>query len=1228
MPKFVNTFIGGLDRDTVPTSYGNKNYYNARNFSIVVAEDLSSATLTNDKGVTTKLTYDVSNASKKIVGFTKTSTSIVLFIQCPGTIGEIHEILFTALEVGSINLYGDTYLKIRNTFNFGNRVEAIAREETPLLRKIYWVDGQNPIRFCNLASDISGYSIIQFEINQDVTFSQPIYSKLISGNLKTGVYQYAYCLYNQNAGQTSYSPFSQFIQVSETGLTSSSTAFQGSAIGVETNSGIEISINDSNTNFGYIRVISIFYTTPTSVPEITIIFEGAKTSSLTVSHTGAQLLGTLVLEEAIANSIILIPKTIASKYNYLFVGNITEQDFDVDFDARTYRFDNSVTPKSRMYKDNSNYIDVLAGNYPSGDTDYNLSIKNRLDLDVSPTTGNALYKYQSNGSTIGGEGPNVSYTFATNDLKFRETPTGLGIWGVNESIGYSDPSQNDNVGYQRDEIYRFGIVFFNSKGQSSFVKWIGDIRMPHYSDSSNLYSLIVSSDYIRVLGITFTFNFTELLSNYPDVVSYQIVRAERTYDIATVVDCGYIGHLQKDGTYLYWGGWGNQVTISGVYPALHSSITSTHAPKSIVEYICSETNYNKNNDGGYERLDICGATITHTAKRTSSDTYSVDNVVLSSILPSSTFGAIINIDSTVLFRAQRLVSGVQSLPAIFGSYSLRTRSHIDANGSRGFKGTTLVFKLASDVSTTTVPSLTNDTPSYVLRRRTTYPYGGYSISAISNTIYYPCSLLQPIGNSSITVYGGDTYITKFEYMRTHWADGTGSTWDTDRFAQIVQCMVESKLNLDYTTNDKWSTFDDNIVSTANIANSGFTYMALWEKSGTWEFYVNGPNATKYYVQTKDLYTYNPVYSLSTGSKSYISKPINFTENTVYNTRVQVSEKKINGEVTDSWLQFLSNNIIDVDNQFGALTKLYNHNNLLFYFQPKGFGVVPVEDREIITTSTGASVSIGTGGVLKRYDYISTNAGTSLPNSIVGTDSNLYFIDDDLKKVCKLQNGSGFEFLSDTKGLYAYMNNTDLTSVNTMYSPKSKEIIFSFPTESLKYNEYTNSFISFSDTIFDFGVYEKGSAYIFKNTYGTYWYISGNTLGTGDYGVYSSDHKNTTKTPSSLQLIINPARQITTRLDLIELSTEVVDSGINIVDETFSTIRLENNYQDTGVINLISDDNIVRRFRTWRFNKIRNQNDDGRFIDNYSKLTLSFTNDGTTKMRVNDITTTFSPLNLR
>jgi hypothetical protein len=147
---------------------------------------------------------------------------------------------------------------------------------------------------------------------------------------------------------------------------------------------------------------------------------------------------------------------------------------------------------------------------------------------------------------------------------------------------------------------------------------------------------------------------------------------------------------------------------------------------------------------------------------------------------------------------------------------------------------------------------------------------------------------------------------------------------------------------------------------------------------------------------------------------------------------------------------------------------------------------------------------------------------------------------------------------------------------------------------------------------------------------TYYYASMVTLNTGSYGKYSLVYPTpATYSTSTLEHIINPARNIVGKFDIVELSTEVYNSTTNQPTTTFDSIRLQNNYQDTGVIPLVPSTNITRRFRTWRFNTIRNSTDEGRLVDNYAKLSLSFTNNnGTDKIIVSDIITTFSPLNIK
>jgi len=67
--------------------------------------------------------------------------------------------------------------------------------------------------------------------------------------------------------------------------------------------------------------------------------------------------------------------------------------------------------------------------------------------------------------------------------------------------------------------------------------------------------------------------------------------------------------------------------------------------------------------------------------------------------------------------------------------------------------------------------------------------------------------------------------------------------------------------------------------------------------------------TSYNVNIGDLYKYNTVYSVEESAESSIVKPLDHEFTNVNKYKVIASEKKLNGEINDSWTNFLSNNLI-------------------------------------------------------------------------------------------------------------------------------------------------------------------------------------------------------------------------------------------------------------------------------------------------------------------------------
>ena len=99
------------------------------------------------------------------------------------------------------------------------------------------------------------------------------------------------------------------------------------------------------------------------------------------------------------------------------------------------------------------------------------------------------------------------------------------------------------LGYQRDEIYRFGIVFYNNRQQKTSVHWIGDIKMPcQRMAGTDIYSKIHPFHFneplerddstIKLselvgysLGVSFRLRNLDKLKEQ-GVVAYEIVRCQ------------------------------------------------------------------------------------------------------------------------------------------------------------------------------------------------------------------------------------------------------------------------------------------------------------------------------------------------------------------------------------------------------------------------------------------------------------------------------------------------------------------------------------------------------------------------------------------------------------------------------------------------------------------------------------------------------------------------------
>ena len=134
--------------------------------------------------------------------------------------------------------------------------------------------------------------------------------------------------------------------------------------------------------------------------------------------------------------------------------------------------------------------------------------------------------------------------------------------------------------------------------------------------------------------------------------------------------------------------------------------------------------------------------------------------------------------------------------------------------------------------------------------------------------------------------------------------------------------------------------------------------------------------------------------------------------------------------------------------------------------------------------------------------------------------------------------------------------------------------------------------------------------------------------TGGAGVYEHNRGNRgtfygITSPSTVQILVNPNLDTINVYNNVELMTEVYDTdGSNVLDETIDSVRVTNDFQDSGVISFVSGTNIKRRLRKWRFTVPREGR--ARIRDAHAKMLFSYSNTGNKRFIFHDVITHFLP----
>lgn len=553
----INTFSKGMDADTTYDSVSAEHYIFGKNVRItnntLIAEEA-------DANTTEGIVTPVYEGKKMVFEDAPDNIDCILAIKTLDDIGGV-VFKYTDGKWGVYKIYfKDGVVKFRKIIDSScttekKRFSAVIDREIENVTKLYISDGVHPIMQIRLDSNDGYYDNLQIDDyniedalcqNRIFPSNQVQIVRQMSGQLKTQQLQYTYRLYRKYGVSSTLSPLTHKMQI----IDSDRNKEVGNAENTITSIGLELNVKLTSTQrkiFDHIQLFRLSYVKNEDNADINLIYEAEipRDGKVVIYDTGLDSLQHFTYEElSNITGKSIIPQTIEQNQGYIFGGCITDkstlrlQNTNITYNVSSRAFSKNSDGKFRYYKD-ATYLDskgVLETD--SIDSITSQSERNGMCLNKysdinegSGLDGRDACKYQTVNNfdkVFGGVGKNISWKFTTKDIPFN-----IDVYEHETN----DKTYNDIFtsslykSLKRDEVYRYGIVYYTKYGTRSDVLWISDIRTPKMSEDSiigfNRSTVTgISGVYARSLGVEFDLQFPEKFIEDNDIVGYEIVRCE------------------------------------------------------------------------------------------------------------------------------------------------------------------------------------------------------------------------------------------------------------------------------------------------------------------------------------------------------------------------------------------------------------------------------------------------------------------------------------------------------------------------------------------------------------------------------------------------------------------------------------------------------------------------------------------------------------------------------
>lgn len=333
---------------------------------------------------------------------------------------------------------------------------------------------------------------------------------------------------------------------------------------------------------------------------------------------------------------------------------------------------------------------------------------------------------------------------------------------------------------------------------------------------------------------------------------------------------------------------------------------------------------------------------------------------------------------------------------------------------------------------------------------------------VSKLNSYPGTLLCEITHPAIHYSGKDKFSKQYDtyygfgdYKEIKDDDNTPKSiyvFTGDTYTQIYEIEGMYKA---YDFNDDKSSLQSmqtvHYIPMESTINQYFDYGMNYRNTSNANLQSEAGEIKGVSTQDRPAHQYNLIYSDNgTSNDIYSPQSIIQLQNT-YSQRICYSQMKTNGELLNNWNIFKPVDYIDVNPVYGELTDMFTVQDVLYFWQNKGFGKLSVNERSLVKDENSNLIQLGQGSVLQRYDYLSTKFGMRDQDMCkINVDNDIYWFDHRNRciaayKAVNAGNGRAsmqvIDFTEKTN-VKTLMKNCDITDTPTIeYDPNNDELLF-------------------------------------------------------------------------------------------------------------------------------------------------------------------------------------------